>query len=151
MDIKKLSKEELEKLSHLDIAYGVLKFDGKTLTTIDLLKEICKYLEYDEAKFDELIGDFYTSLNLDKRFILIEGKWDLTEKHPVKIIIDDDLDDDLEEFEDLDDADEDEEKENIEDDAVSEDVETLEDVDDELEDELEDLTIIEEDELEEES
>ena len=71
MDIKKMSKEEVEKLSHLDIAYNLLKHEHKTLTTVELLKEVCDVLGYGDNEFEDLIGDFYTSLNLDKRFILI--------------------------------------------------------------------------------
>lgn len=144
MDIKKMSLEELEKLSHLDIAYNILKFNKKIMTTVDLLKEVCEALNYSENEFNSLIGDFYTSLNLDKRFFLVDGKWDLSENHSVKIVVEDELDEDLEDYEELDE--EEEEVEEIEDEAVVDDVEALEEVED---DELEDLTIVEEDELEE--
>ena len=97
MNIKKMSNEELEKLSHMDIAYNILKFENKQLNTVDLLKEVCNILKYDESEFENLIGDFYTSLNLDKRFIFIENKWDLTENHSVKIIVEDDMDDGISE------------------------------------------------------
>ena len=130
MDIKKMSKEEVEKLSYLDIAYNLLKHEHKTLTTVELLKEVCNVLGYGDSEFEDLIGDFYTSLNLDKRFILIDSKWDLAENHVVKIV------------------DEEEIEEETEDDIVSDDVETMEDLDDDLDDDLEDLNIIEEDDEE---
>ena len=94
MNIKKMTTEELELMSHTDIAYNILKHEKKTLTTIELLKEICSLLNYGDTEYENLIGDFYTSLNVDKRFILIDGKWDLAENHAVKIIIDDEGDDD---------------------------------------------------------
>ena len=75
--MKNISKEELEKMSHLDIAYHIIKQEKKTYTTQDLLKKICDLLEYEDNTFESIIGDFYTSLNLDKRFILIDKKWDL--------------------------------------------------------------------------
>lgn len=150
MDIKKMPLEELEKLSHLDIAYNLLKCGKKQLSTVDLLKAVCKALNYSDQEFENLIGDFYTSLNLDKRFIAIKNKWDLTENHSVKVIIDDDLDEDLEEYEDLDEEEEiEEDEEVIEDEAVVEDVNALEDVEDDLDDDLDDLTIVEEEEIEE--
>ena len=147
MNIRKMSSDELEKFSHLDIAYNLIKIEKKMHTTVDLLKEVCSLLSYDDSIFENLIGDFYTSLNLDKRFILIDGKWDLAENHAVKIVIDDESDDeDLEEYEVLDEEDEVEE---IEDEAVLDDTEALEDVEDDLDDDIEDLTILTEDELEE--
>ena len=127
MNIKNMKLEELEKLSHLDIAYNMIKFNKEMYTTIELLKEICGVLKYSEKQFEEMVGDFYTSLTLDKRFILIDNKWDLAENHQVKIIVEDDLDDE------------------IEDDVISEEVEVFEE-DEEIDDEIEDLSIIEEDE-----
>ncbi len=147
MNIRKMSSEELEKLSHLDIAYNIIKEEKKVLSTLELLKDVCSLLNYEENIVEDLIGDFYTSLNLDKRFILIDGKWDITENHSVKIIIEDDLDDDIDTYEEMDEED-DEEEQTYEDEAVLEDTETLEDIDD-IDDEMEDLTILNEEELEE--
>lgn len=147
MDIRKMTSEELEKLSHLDIAYNIIKNEKKVLNALDLLKEVCSILNYDESSVEELIGEFYTSLNLDKRFILIDGKWDIAENHSVKIVVDDEMDDELDTFEDIDE--EDEEAKEIEDEAVLEDVEVLEDLDDDIDDEMDDLTILSEEEIEE--
>lgn len=149
MNLKKMTKDELEKLSHLDIAYLIIKNDKKVYNTVDLLKKVCKLLDCDDD-FEDLVGDFYTSLNLDKRFLIINGKWDLTENHAVKMIVDDEVDDDedIESYEDMDD--EDEELTEIEDEAVLDDAEALEDVEDDLDDEMEDLTILSEEEMEEE-
>lgn len=147
MNIRNMDNNDLEKLSHLDIAYNVIKFEKKTFSTVDLLKELCSILNLSENDYENMIGDFYTSLNLDKRFILIDGKWDISENHSVKMIVDDESDDDLEEYEDMDD--EDEVKE-IEDEAILEDTEALKDIDDELEDDMEDLSILSDEELEDE-
>lgn len=145
MDIKKMTSEELETMSYLDIAYNILKIDKKKMSTVDLMKEICKALKLSDSAYEELIGDFYTSLNLDKRFLLIDDLWDLAEHNVVKILIEDDLDDDIEDY-DLDDEDEEER----EDDIVSDETEVMEDVEDDLDDEIEDLAIVDEDEEEEE-
>ena len=146
MDIRKLSSEELEKMSHLDIAYNIIKNEKKILNTLDLLKEVCNLLNYDNNVLENLIGDFYTSLNLDKRFILIDGTWDISENHQVKIVVDDEIDDE-EEYEDID---EEEEAVEIEDEAILDDVEALEDIEDDLDDDMDDLTTLGEDELEDE-
>ena len=147
MNIRNLSSEELEKMSHLDIAYNIIKSEKKVLNTLDLLKELCNLLNYDNNVLENLIGDFYTSLNLDKRFILIDGAWDISENHAVKIVVDDEIDDEIDEFEDIDSE---EEAQEIEDDAVLEDREVLEDIDDDLDDDMEDLTILSEEEMEDE-
>lgn len=146
MDIRNLSSQELEKMSHLDIAYNIIKNEKKVLNTLSLLKEVCDILNYDNATLESLIGDFYTSLNLDKRFYLIDGLWDLSENHQVKIIIEDEMDNDLEEYEDID---EEEEITETEDEAVLEDTEILEDIEDDLDDEMDDLTILSEEEIQE--
>lgn len=147
MDINKISVDDLEKMSHLDIAYSIIKYNKEPKTTIELLKNICTLLKYNDSMYESLIGDFYTSLNLDKRFILIDGKWDLSEKHVVNVIIEDELDEYEEDMEEL----EDEEIEETEDDAVLDETDALEDVEDDLDDDIEDLTIVDEDELDEEN
>lgn len=147
MDIRKLSIEELENMSHIDIAYNIIKSEKKVLNTLDLLKEVCDLLNYDNNVLENLIGDFYTTLNVDKRFILIDGKWDISENHQVKIVVDDESDDELEEYEDIDAEDEAVE---TEDEAVLEDTEVLEDIEDDLDDDMDDLTILSEEEMEDE-
>ena len=146
MNLKKMTTDELEKMSHLDIAYNIIKNEKKLYTTVDLLKEVCNLLKYEDNYFENLIGNFYTSLNLDKRFISIDGKWDLSENHSVKIIVEDEMDDELESYEDMDE----DEVEEIEDEAVLDDTEALEDVEDDLDEEMEDLTILTEEEMDEE-
>ena len=147
MNIRNLSSEELENMSHMDIAYNIIKSEKKVLNTLDLLKEVCNLLNYDNNVLENLIGDFYTSLNVDKRFILIDGLWDISENHQVKIIIEDESDDELDEYEDIDAEDEIGE---TEDEAVLEDTEVLEDIEDDLDDDMEDLTILSEEEMEDE-
>jgi len=145
MKIKEMSLEDLELLSYIDIAYKLIKETKKTYSTPKLFGEICQLLNISEEEMKEKIGDFYTSLTIDKRFILLENlNWDLKENHKVKVIVEDDIEDQLEESEDL------EDDIKLEDDAViGEEVDELEDSLEEDIDELEDLSIISEDELEE--
>ncbi len=145
---------EVNKLTYQDIAYNIIKEDNEPKTTLELFKEICMLLQLEEQKYQEVIGDFYTALNLDKRFHLLENKkWDLKEKHPVGTILDDDDLDDMEgldliddyEIDDEDDEEIEPEEEEIDDEIIDEDDEIL---DEEEISEIEDLTIIDEEELE---
>ena len=100
MSIKNMTKDELELLSNKDITNLLLEEKGKQ-TTPDLFKKIIKLLELPESTFDNKIGDYYTSLTTDKRFILLEdGKWDLRSRHTSDKIIkidDEDEEEDMEE------------------------------------------------------
>ncbi|MGI6324912.1 MAG: DNA-directed RNA polymerase subunit delta [Bacilli bacterium] len=80
MNIKKMSKEELEQLSYTDITYYLLQ--SKPKTTNELFSEIIKLLELPDSAYEEKIGDYYTALTTDKRFIILKnGKWDLRSRH----------------------------------------------------------------------
>lgn len=144
-----MKKEDAKNLSYVDVAYTILKKEKKGKTTKDLFKEICELLDFSEEQYLDLVGDFYTSLNLDKRFLLLDSKWELKENHSVKTVIEDELDE-LDEI-DIDTLDEiDEDIEEVEDfneeDEVVEEVDLIEE--DEEKSELEELTILEEDEIE---
>lgn len=138
----KLSAEELESMSHGDIAYKILKENGKKMTIQDLFKEEIKIMGLPESTFESKIADFFGLLSTDKRFIMLEkGFWDLKENHVTKVIIDDDEEDEDElvvEEESEDDLMEDETEEEINYD------ETVDDDDDE--DDLKDLVIMDENE-----
>ena len=139
MNIKKMKKEELELLSFTDIAYEILKSEKKPKTTVEIFRTIAELLELSEDEFAAKIGDFYTSLTTDKRFLaLSDGNWDLKERHSTKIVIDDEDDLDLE----IDDINTDEDEE-----ETSTDYDENEDYSD---DDLEDLVVIDNDENEEE-
>lgn len=139
MNIKKMKKEELELLSFTDIAYEILKSEKKSKTTVEIFRTISELLELSEDEFAAKIGDFYTGLTTDKRFLaLSDGHWDLKERHSTKIVIDDDDDLDLE----IDDINTDEDEE-----ETSTDYDENEDYSD---DDLEDLVVIDNDENEEE-
>ena len=140
MNVRQMPLEELELLSYTDIAYELLKLDKKPKTTHALFKEVCDLLQISEDNMMDMIGDFYTTLTTDKRFILLDSaEWDLKEAHSVKTIIDDEDDDEVSE---------DEEIEGTEDEAVSGDLDDFDDEDDDMDD-LEDLAIVTEEEMDE--
>ena len=147
MKIRKLEKSALELMSLEDIAYQLIKEDKSAKTTPELFKEICNLLELGDEEYKNQIADFFTSLTIDKRFVLLNStNWDLRENHAVKIVVaDEDDTDEIEEEEET-------EKYNNEDELYQEqsmDIEEVElelDVDVEEEfDELEDMDIVEED------
>ena len=151
MSIRKKDLLELELMSYTDIAYEIIKEDNKKYNTPKLFKEVCKLLKLSDEEFEAKIGDFFTALSTDKRFIFIDSvNWDLKENHVVKVVVDEGEEDMVD---DIDETDEDEEEDNDNDNDIEEDLEddySDDDIDDDVtEDDLQDLTIMDEDELEE--
>ena len=143
MNLKKMSKEELELLSNKDITNLLLEEKGMQ-TTPDLFKKIIKLLDLPESTFDNKIGDYYTSLTTDKRFILLDGgKWDLRSRHTSDKLVKVDDEDEEEE----------EEEEELEEESTENDYDSIESDEDDLDDEdddLKDLVVLDEDEMESE-
>ena len=146
MKISKMKKEDLELLSNKDITKLVLEESKKPMNTADLFKKIIELLELPESSFENKIGDYYTSLSTDKRFLLIEdGCWDLKSNHTsdkVKKNIDS-IDEEYDEEEDELPEEDDILNEEIEDDYSDDDT-TYEDTTEDLKD----LVVLDEDELE---
>ena len=137
--IAKYTKEELELLSYKDITNLILN-ENSPMNTADLFKMICNLLELSDKDYELKIGDYYTSLTTDKRFIMLEdGCWDLRDRHTSDKIV---------KIEDEEDDEDDEEEDEGESDDVSYDSTKSTDDYDDTEDELKDLVIIDEDELE---
>lgn len=143
MKNKKMSDEEIKSLSFKDLTNLLLEEKGSR-NTLDLFTEIVKLQELPQSALETKIGDYYTSLTTDKRFVLLEdGSWDLRSRHTSdKAVIKVEMDEeDIEEDEkiDLD------EEETLEDDYEDESEDSY---DDETEDDLKDLVVIDEDEIE---
>ena len=148
MKLKNMSKEELETMSYTDITYMILK-ENKTMNTAELFKNICKLLELSEEEYEESIGEYYTSLTIDKRFHMLEnGEWDLTENHKVELQIDDDEEIESEEETEETEEETEEQEENI--DSIDS-LDSLDDELDDVDDDTLDLSIVSEEELEEEN
>ena len=143
MKLKDMKKEELEILSYTDLTEIILKENKKPMNTPSVFKKICELLDLSEEEYSEKIGAFYTSLTTDKRFILLDSaEWDLRDKHKVEIVLDEDDED--EEF--------DEEVEEAQEEIEEEMDVCVEITDDEVDlddsDDLEDLSIVNDDEME---
>lgn len=146
MSLKNMKKEDLELLSNKDITNLILEEKGGQ-NTATLFKKIIKLLDLPESTFDKKVGDYYTSLTTDKRFILLDdGKWDLRSRHTsdkiLKVIEDDDEDEDVEEIK------EEDEQEDTEPDFDRIDSDD-DDINDDGDDDLKDLVILDEDEIDE--
>lgn len=143
MSLSKMKKEDLELLSNKDITNLILEESKKPMNTAELFKKIIKLLELPDSVFETKIGDYYTALSTDKRFILLEdGTWDLRSRHTsdkVAKITEEDEDDDSEN------EPEKEEIEEIDEDNYDD---TEEEYDEDANEELKDLVVIDEDELE---
>lgn len=145
MSLKSMKKEELELLSYKDITNLILEEKAKQ-NTADLFKKIMKLLDLPESAFDQKVGDYFTSLTTDKRFILLDdGKWDLRSRHTSDKVIKIIEEDDDEEVEETNSEDEEEIEEDSYDNIDSDNDE--DDIDDD-DDDLKDLVILDEDELE---
>lgn len=144
MKLNKIPKSELELLSYKEIAKLYLEENKTTKNTADLFKEICNLLELSEDEYVDKIADFFESLTTAKEFILLEdGTWDLKSNHKVKVVIEDIEDETPEE--------QDEDEEELDDTEEEEDLDIIDDdgfIDDDADDDLADLTIVDDEELE---
>ena len=144
MKLKDMKKEELEVLSYTDLTEMILKENKKSMNTASIFRTICELLGLSDEEYANKIGDYYTSLTTDKRFILLENaEWDLKDKHKVEIVLDED-DEDEEYSEDETDEEEVENEEETMD-------ESIEITDDEIDlddsDDLDDLSIVDDEEI----
>lgn len=140
MKIKDIPIEELELMSYTDLTYMLLKESKKPMNTAGLFKEICSLLDYSDDEFAAKVGDYYTSLNIDKRFVLLDSnEWDISDNHSIKIEIE-------EEEEETDESEEEEEE------KFSEEIDEIIDDEDLTDDDndLEDLAIVDDEDLEDE-
>ncbi len=146
MSLKDMTKEELEVLSYTDLTYMLLKENKKTMNTPTLFKLICDLLEYSDEEYAAKIGDYYTSLTIDKRFVLLDNaEWDIRDNHKIELVVDDD-EEEMDETEES----EEENEEEIDETEEEEDIDSMDDDLDDVDDDLEDLAIIDDEENEEE-
>ena len=141
MSLKNMPVEELELLSYTDMTYLLIKENKKPMNTPKKKKKICDLLGYSDDEYSTKIGDYYTSLTIDKRFVLLDSnEWDIRDNHSIDVSVEDE-----------DDEDEEDEDETTEEEQPEDEEENIDEVvDDDLDedDELEDLAIIDEEELE---
>ena len=146
--MKEIKKEDVLDLSYKDITFLILEKEKKGMNTLDLFTKIVTLLELPTSTIENKIADYYTSLATDKRFILVDGIWDLRKRHTSdKVIVDETLEDDEET--DLDEGHED--MDTLEDEYGDEytDDSSVEDGFDDEDDDLSDLVVLDEEDLNE--
>lgn len=176
VSLENLSREEITKMSMLELAKEVLTEETKALDFRDIFNKIAELKEFTDEQKDDMLSQFYTDLNVDGRFITLgSNMWGLKRWYPFEQIdedihnepkkkkkakkkidddldLEDDLDIDLDEDDVLLDEDDDfddiDEDEDFEEDLDDDDFDDFDD-EDEIEDELEDLNEIDEDEIDE--
>ena len=142
--MKSIKKEDVKDLSYKDITNLILENSKKGINTLELFTTIVDLLELPKQTIDTKIADYYTSLTTDKRFLMVDGLWDLRSRHTSdKVLVDSSLDEieDEEELEESEEIEEELDEESYEDDI---DNDTSYDEDD---DGLGDLVVLDEDEL----
>lgn len=146
MKLNQIPINELELLPYTTIAKMYLEENKTTKNTADLFREVCNLLQLSDDEYVDSIADFFESLTTSKEFILLEdGTWDLKSNHKVKVVIED-----IEEESDEEESEEDEL--NDMEDTMEDDIDIIDDdsfIDDDVDDDLADLTIVDDDELEE--
>lgn len=97
MDMKSLSREELETMTYGEISEVILSEKGSKMKIVDIFKKICKLLELSDQEFESKIADFFELISTDKTFIVLDkGYCDLRKKHTPTVVIEDDEDDEPE-------------------------------------------------------
>ncbi len=146
--MKEIKKEEIENLSYKDITFMILEREKKGINTLDLFTKIVSILELPPATIENKIGDYYTSLTTDKRFVLVDGVWDLRKRYTSdKVIVDSLEDEDLEEDEEELKEDDDMMLEDTYDDEYTDDTSLEDDFDTEEDEDLSDLVVLDEEDL----
>ena len=141
--MKSIKKEDIVNLSYKDITYLLLEQNKGGMNTLDLFQKIVELLELPKSTIDSKIADYYTSLTTDKRFLLVDGLWDLRSRHTSDKVLVSVEDDDLDE-------EEIEETEEMEDDIDEESYDEMIDEDttyDDDDDGLSDLVVLDEEEI----
>ncbi|WP_080843812.1 DNA-directed RNA polymerase subunit delta [Cytobacillus gottheilii] len=165
MALKGFTKENLQEMSLIEIAYEILKEKKEPAAFNDIMKEVKGLLGLTDEQVRTKISQFYTDMNIDGRFIgLGDNRWGLRTWYPVdqyeeevvtvikpkkkkaKKTADDDLeledydeldeeDIDYDDIEDYDDLDDDDDDDD-DDDLLDDDLDEFEEEDDDL---IEDL------------
>lgn len=162
MSLAQYSKEELQQLSLIEMAYEYMKNSKQPISFNELVSEIAAAVGLSDQEMRSRLVQFYTDLNVDGRFLSLgENRWGLRVWYPVdtqeeevvtavkpkkkklKKVVDEDLDDfDAIEDEDYDDIDDFDDEDDLLDDE-EEVFDELDEVDDEFDDDDE---VIEDDE-----
>ena len=148
MSLKSMKQEELELLSYTDLTELILTENKGSMNTATIFKKISSLLSLSDEEYASKIGDFYTSLTTDKRFIFLDetAEWDLRNRHSAQVVVTDDDDEDEE-----DEEEEEEEIDEIDETEPEDDIDSMDSDEDELDDDddISELSIISDEDLDE--
>ncbi|MBU8881021.1 DNA-directed RNA polymerase subunit delta [Bacillus sp. FJAT-29790] len=153
MSLKEYSKEQLQEMSLIEMAFELLKSRKEAVSFKEIMDELTSLLGLSDAEVKQRIAQFYTDLNIDGRFLgLGDNRWGLRVWYPIDQVEEEVVTDikpkkkkakkAKEEDLDLDDYDELDEE-----DIDYDDIDGLEDEEDELIDEDDDLLEEDDEEL----
>ncbi|WP_280516894.1 DNA-directed RNA polymerase subunit delta [Lederbergia sp. NSJ-179] len=78
------SKEELQEMALIELAFQIFKEKGEAISFQELLDEIGANLGLSKNEMQEKMVQFYTDLNIDGRFMTLgENRWGLREWYPM--------------------------------------------------------------------
>ncbi|WP_027408049.1 DNA-directed RNA polymerase subunit delta [Anoxybacteroides tepidamans] len=83
MSLQQYSREELQEMSLVEIAYLIMTEKKEALPFQQLVHEIAALANLTEEEVQTRLAQFYTDLNIDGRFICIgENRWGLRAWYP---------------------------------------------------------------------
>ncbi|NEU30436.1 DNA-directed RNA polymerase subunit delta [bacterium LRH843] len=85
MNVKEMTKEELQEIPMVEIAFEVMKEVGKPYNYYDLFKEIAGMKSLTAEEKQDRISKLYTDMNIDGRFhSLGDNNWGLKKWYPIE-------------------------------------------------------------------
>ena len=85
MNLQAMSKDELQELSMVEIAYSIMKEEHNPYDYYDLLKKVAEVKEMSEEEVNLRIANLYTEMNIDGRFhSLGDNRWGLKSWYPLE-------------------------------------------------------------------
>ncbi len=83
MNLKELSKDEIDKLSLVDLAYLYLIEENKEFNFLEMFNQVAKIKEMSKSAKEDKLAQFYTDLNIDGRFTALgSNNWGLKRWYP---------------------------------------------------------------------
>lgn len=103
--------ENVQERSMVDIAYDLLENKGESMAFTEIMKLVAQRKGFSESQADEMIAQLFTEINIDGRFVCVgRNLWGLKHWFPLEqssdsavaanVKEDDDLAEDVEEYED---------------------------------------------------
>ncbi|MBP3039098.1 DNA-directed RNA polymerase subunit delta [Bacillaceae bacterium Marseille-Q3522] len=87
MGLDKYTKDQLQEMSLIDIAYELLGSQKQAMSFYDIVDEIAAALGLSKEEVKKKLPQFYTDLNIDGRFLALgDNRWGLRDWFPIEQI-----------------------------------------------------------------